>query len=179
MTSASSGSTGGTTDATSSSAAAGGNSATGSSSTGNNGPNCPPSAPGAFDECKLKTDEICSYEVKCQSGPRFISFTCWDGNFGWRTVEGQSCTLPFDSCPDTDLYCVNEWGMPVGTNPPGPCPDPPPTAGSECISGGFGGVHEKCGYPCEGDPNKGWQIASCTPPNPPKKGGWYYDDGCG
>jgi hypothetical protein len=183
VTSASSGSTGGTTDvsASSSSASTGGSGGTGSSSSsGNNGPNCPPSAPGAYDECKLKAGEICSYEVGCQSGPRFISFTCWDGGFGWRTVAGQACTLPFDSCPGTDLYCGNEWGMPAGTNPPAPCPDPPPTAGSECFSGGFGGVHAKCGYPCEGDPNKGWQIASCTGGSTPNdKGSWSYDNGCG
>lgn len=118
----------------------------------------------------------CLYDVACQSGVQTIAFSCTPGS-QWKLEPGQSCVYPHDSCPGTELYCATEWWMPEASNPPAPCPDPPPAQGSSCIWGVMGGVHQHCGYPCTEDPDDGWTVASCTGQN--QEGVWDYDGVCG
>ncbi|MFP6685955.1 MAG: hypothetical protein VB934_14655 [Polyangiaceae bacterium] len=149
------------------------------SSSGGNGPNCPATPPTAYDQCRLVAGESCVYDVPCQSGLRSIRFQCLGEDFGFRVAEGQACTRPHDSCPGTELHCVSEWGMPLGTNPPTPCPDTPALEGGECSTLEMGGVRENCGYPCNGDPEQGWQVATCAGSRGAlETGAWIYDDGC-
>ena len=143
-----------------------------------NSPHCPPSPPDGFTQCK--GDTPCSYNVKCQSGTQNIAFSCNEyGNF---SVGDQTCTPKFDSCPGTPLYCRTngQWWIPSGTNPPSPCPVTPPEAGASCREGGFGGVWEKCGYPCK-KADTPWMVATCTrkdPSNRRSPSTWQYDVAC-
>jgi hypothetical protein len=67
--------------------------------------------------------------------------------------------------------------MPQGTNPPSPCPPTQPVVGAECYSGGFGGVHEKCGYLCDPATGTGWTVMSC--PIATAESAWESDGACG
>jgi len=139
------------------------------------GPNCPATLPSSYDPCV--DGAACLYDVPCQSGT--VSFTLSCANGYWDVAPG-TCAQPYDSCPGTMLHCEPSygWTMPQGTNPPSPCPDPVPVAGEQCYSGGFGGVHEKCGYPCDPATKSGWTVMTC-----PYEGGtdskWQSDGACG
>ncbi len=142
-------------------------------------PNCPETAPTTYEECALGPGETCLYELDCQSGPTSIQFTCHEDGYGWRTVQGQACRESHDSCPGTELYCAEQWGMPYGTNPPAPCPVTPPVPGSECSVLAMGAVRSMCGYRCDGDRDGAWQVATCSGSSGPlEKGSWAYDDSC-
>ncbi|MCE7888248.1 MAG: hypothetical protein DYH12_00850 [Sorangiineae bacterium PRO1] len=82
----------------------------------------------------------------------------------WQ-IEPKACdpAKPYDSCPNTDLYCGSGgWSIPQGTNPPSPCPSVPPKLGEQCYAGGFGGVWESCGYPCStASGTSGWTVMKC------------------
>jgi hypothetical protein len=119
---------------------------------------------------------VCTYDVACQSGTRSLSLLC--GEYSWEMAPGQLCTQSYDSCPDTDYYCDTEWLMPLGTNPPAPCPSTRPVDGEKCFSGGFGGVWPNCGYLC--DDNATWTVAACEAPmpGPNPDGVWKLDGAC-
>ncbi len=138
---------------------------------------CPPEMPNQYQPCPGEGHPTtCSYDVRCQSGPATVSFSCTPGD-SWSLVPNQACSYAYDSCPGTDLYCMgSSWWMPTGTNPPSPCPDPPPVELSECFPYTLGGVHEHCGYPCNGDIAQGWTVASCVGASEP--GAWEYDGAC-
>jgi hypothetical protein len=136
---------------------------------------CPAEPPSPYAVCRLPEDGACTYTIDCQSGPVELTFTCSEDAFGW-VVAAKDCDYEYDSCPGTELYCVGQWWMPEGTNPPSPCPNPPPTEFSPCTTGAFGGVHQHCGYPCEDDASSGWTIATCS--GDFAEGVWEYDSAC-
>jgi hypothetical protein len=126
---------------------------------GTGGVPCPKEVPDGYTQCPVE-GQTCVFDVACQSGTVSHTFSC--SSYGnWTLSVHPPCDEMYDSCPGTMLYCsANGWSMPEGTNPPSPCPATPPAEGSECYSGGFGGVYEFCGYPC-GPSGAGWQIAQC------------------
>lgn len=136
---------------------------------------CPPEPPTSYEPCTLSGEGACSYTLDCQSGPVALSFGCSPESGLWTVLE-QPCEYEYDSCPGTELYCAGQWWLPEGTNPPSPCPDPAPAELSECFSGGFGGVHQRCGYPCGDDASSGWTIATCSGEFDAEV--WEYDDAC-
>jgi hypothetical protein len=141
---------------------------------------CPLQAPTAYDSCTLKPGESCTYTASCQSGDRAIAYECQDeSGTGWQVVPGQSCTQPYDSCPGTELYCGNEWGMPLYTNPPSPCPDSPPAVATSCSINVMGAVHERCGYSCGADSSEGWHVLRCEAnADGSMDGSWAYEKTC-
>ena len=158
-----SGAGGNASSSSTSSSSASNSSASNSSSSGagGNGSDCPPTVPTAATPCSLVKSKSCSYIVACQSGDVSLSFTCSKDD-PWQVVAGILCSYPHDSCPGTELYCSGQWSLPQGTNPPAPCPATIPAAGGMCQSFGFGGVWDKCGYPCDGsDVASGWKVATC------------------
>lgn len=138
-------------------------------------PECPPELPNGYTLCDVPESVVCTYDVSCQSGNVALSFQCTDET--WQVLP-QMCAQPYDSCPGTELYCSGQWLLPQGTNPPSPCPDTAPTAGATCFAGGFGGVWEQCGYPCDDSPNAPWTVATCTSTDPNTDGMWTYDGAC-
>jgi hypothetical protein len=133
---------------------------------------CPATHPQSFQQCT--SSSVCTYDVSCQSGIVSLSFVC--GEYAWELLPG-SCTVPYDSCPGTDFYCDTSWSMPVGSNPPSPCPEVPPPPGEACFWGGMGGVWEHCGYRCQlGNPDSEWTIATCG--GPADQSSWSYDGVC-
>jgi hypothetical protein len=146
-----------------------------SSSSIGNPPFCPVDLVDGYTVCDLPSDAVCSYPVACQSGEVLLSFRCEDSF--WH-LEPQECDFPYDSCPATELYCDQTWWMPHGTNPPSPCPVTLPDNGTPCLPGGWGGDWEHCGYPCHGDPQSGWVVASCLAEAPEGPYSWQHDAGC-
>jgi hypothetical protein len=142
---------------------------------GGNPPLCPAALPGWYEQCAPDGVQ-CGYDIGCQSGQVSITLTCTSGY--WNVVPG-TCAQPYDSCPGTDLYCSEGygWTMPQGTNPPSPCPATKPAVGEKCYSGGFGGVHEKCGYPCDPATGAGWTVMTCPYQNGPDSA-WESDGAC-
>jgi hypothetical protein len=177
----SSSSTGNGTSSNGTTSGSGGNGTSSSSSVGQGGAggstplNCPAKAPSAYDQCTLEGEGACTYTIECQSGPVELSFTCSESEYGWRVLE-QPCDFEYDSCPGTELYCSGTWWMPQGTNPPAPCPDEMPAENATCFGGGFGGVHEHCGYRCESDPSV-WSVTTCYS-EPGMDGEWESDGAC-
>lgn len=157
--------TGGQTTTSTSSSSVGGSGSggqtTASSSTGTNPPApCPAEAPDGYTSCDLPPDQICTYDVPCQSGVRSLSFVCDAGMF---VFTDQACVEPYDSCPGTEYYCDGSWWMPALTNPPSPCPEVIPPDGTPCYPGGMGNDWEHCGYACDGkDASSGWTVVSCV-----------------
>ncbi len=142
------------------------------------GYNCPTELPGTWDTCDLPAGAVCKWDVKCQSGVVAIEMECdpASGFAGWKMVP-KACTKPYDSCPNTDLYCSDTWTKPMGTNPPAPCPATPPKAGEQCYSGGFGGVWPNCGYACSTG-SSDWTIATCDPNYDGGSSVWQLDGAC-
>lgn len=135
---------------------------------------CPAMSPSGYEQCD-PAPGVCTYEVACQSGTVSLSFTCVEE--GWWEIEPSPCPEPYDSCPGTEYYCDMGWFMPIGTNPPSPCPAMPPPNGDACYTGGMGGVWEHCGYHCAlGDPSTPWTVATCTEVD--GLYGWTYDGAC-
>ena len=174
------GSGGSTSSAPSSNASTGDTSGTSGNGVGGfggnrDGINCPAELPTGFDACpETGHPGVCSYDVPCQSGTVPIRLECTPGSF-WQLVPNQTCDYAYDSCPNTELYCAEEWWMPTGTNPPSPCPAEPPNELESCFPGDWGGVHEHCGYACDGDVANGWTIASCTGSDDTY---WEFDSEC-
>ncbi|MEZ4221747.1 MAG: hypothetical protein R3B13_12520 [Polyangiaceae bacterium] len=149
----------------------------GSGGTPADGGVCPPEIPTGYQQCAPGLS--CKYDVKCQSGAHGIVYTC--GEFGYWDVTGQSCDKPYDSCPNTDLYCSGStWTIPGGTNPPAPCPNERPALGAACFSGGLGGVWENCGYACAAGSSSSWTVMSCKydPNDPTGQSQWTSDGAC-
>jgi len=143
---------------------------------GGSSPGCPPEPPPyGSSACagEVPVGTVCSYVVPCQSGERSLDFVC--AEYSWEMVEGQACTLPFDSCPNTDFYCNGDWILPQGTNPPAPCPSTRPKTGEVCFSGGFG-IWPACGYYC--DDKTTWTTAECVMPRQGVDGEWSFDGAC-
>ena len=141
--------------------------------------NCPTERPTAYDACALKLGESCSYDVACQSGTQRIAFECQsDNGTGWQVVEGQSCMLAYDSCPNTELYCGEQWTMPLATNPPAPCPNTPPAVSTSCEANVMGAVRERCGYRCGDDANAAWQVLHCQAAADSMTGMWVVEKSC-
>ncbi len=145
--------------------------------TGQQDPNCPAEPPQPFDfDCgDVPLDAVCTYDVPCQSGDRQLTFSCDPDANGWM-LEPTECALPHDSCPGTEYHCVSTWSMPIGTNPPAPCPAQPPTAGSACNDMQMGGFRSQCGYLC--DDGTTWTVATCEGADFDVDGAWAYDDAC-
>ena len=142
---------------------------------GTGGAACPNGVPNWWDPCDAKGSS-CTFDVDCQSGKVSFEFNC--SSTGYWTVSPGTCAQPYDSCSGTELHCTPGygWSMPQGTNPPAPCPSTPPPEGESCFSGGFGGVHEKCGYPCDPASKSGWTVATC--PMSSSNSMWEYDGAC-
>lgn len=172
-----SGSGSGTTGSGSTSGSTGSSTTVSTGATGAGGStsvDCPAEPPTAYSQCATE-EGACFYTFDCQSGPVELSFACSKESGYWTLVE-QACEYEYDSCPGTELYCAGQWWLPEATNPPSPCPDPAPAEFSECYSGGFGGVHPHCGYPCEDDASSGWTVATCS--GEFEAGTWEYDSAC-
>ncbi len=167
----------GTTASSSNGTSVGGSTSVSSGVGGSNPVYCPAEPPSVYDTCTIHPDEACFYTLGCQSGPVQLGFICREGRQGWDVMH-HDCAYEYDSCPGTELYCSGQWWLPEGTNPPAPCPNPGPAEGSECYSGGFGGVHEKCGYMCDVEGQSVWTVATCTPPDIYEQGVWEYDGAC-
>jgi hypothetical protein len=140
-------------------------------------PECPPETPGPYAQCDISPDILCSYEVSCQSGPVEMAFVCENGQFDF--APDSTCDNQADSCAGTEFHCSGDtWWMPTATNPPSPCPDAIPVAGSPCSSQEMGGVWPTCGYACDGmDVSSGWTLATCDDVGN-FEGQWLLDGAC-
>jgi len=139
-------------------------------------PNCPAEPPGPFDsDCDVPADALCLYDVACQSGERELAFSCDTETGNWE-LEPTTCALPHDSCPGTQYHCASTWRMPIGTNPPSPCPEQPVVAGNACNDMQMGGTYSQCGYFCADGTT--WTVATCDGADFVVDGIWTYDDAC-
>jgi len=123
---------------------------------------CPASLPWVGHDACTTTGQACTYDIPCQSGTLTFTFLCGSGWY-LSSSPGGCAAQPYDSCPNTRLYCNGIWSSTTEAHPPLPCPTIQPAAGSGCYSnfleqGGYS--TEKCGYAC-GSGNQGWIIATC------------------
>ena len=141
--------------------------------------NCPAEAPLGYVPCASPPGEQCVYDIPCQSGVRQIAFECLDqvGEGPWTVVADQACVQPYDSCPNTELYCGTQWGLPLGSNPPAPCPSALPEEGDECMFETMGADRRYCGYRCGETPGSGWVVAECVGVPGEFEGEWIHDEG--
>jgi hypothetical protein len=131
---------------------------------------CPPTRPSGVyfgpNGCSLPPGMACTYVEHCQSGDVEFSYVCTNG---YLSLQQTGCSLPYDSCPGTSLWCgPSGWtDFSTGTNPPAPCPAQRPSDGASCQVFDFGANISPCGYHCEGSacascPSGTWLTTSCV-----------------
>jgi len=130
---------------------------------------CPPTRPtglGVVYACALPPDVTCTYVEHCQSGDVEFSYGCTNG---YLSLTQTGCSLPYDSCAGTSLWCgpAGWTDFSTGTNPPSPCPAQRPADGTSCSVFNFGANISPCGYHCDGSacggcPSGTWLTTSCV-----------------